>query len=84
MNLLNISAGKEIAREFFQTKLRSEDISATAVALLQNSDALQAQKNEQDAALASMGVGGPPAAQLAAEAILKSLDDKSYRLSTGT
>ena len=70
MNLLNIAAGKEIAQEFFQTKLKAEDLANAAVRLLRDPAALRAQKLEQDEAMAKMGVGGPSAALLAAEAIL--------------
>ena len=70
MNLLNIAASKEIAQEFFQTKLKAEDLANAAVRLLRDPAALRAQKLEQDEAMAKMGVGGPSAALLAAEAIL--------------
>ena len=77
MNLLNIAADKEIAPEFFQTKLNADVMADTAIELLKNDQALQAQKIEQDLTLAKMGIGGPSAAQLAAEAILKSLKPSS-------
>ena len=73
MNLLNISAGKEIAQEFLQTKLKVDDMVGAAIKLLSDPVALQAQKSKQDLALVNMGIGGPSAAQLAAEAIVESL-----------
>lgn len=73
MNLLNIAAQKEIAQEFFQTKLSADEMAKAAVSLLQNPAALETQCNEQDAALTKMGIGGPSAAQLAAEAIVEGL-----------
>ena len=73
MNLLNIAADKEIAPEFFQTKLKAGEMASKAIALLNDPEALEAQKAQQDAALASMGAGGRSSARLAAEAILQSL-----------
>lgn len=84
MALLNIAAKKEVAREFFQTKLDPEEMSKAALSLLHSPDALRSQRQEQDAALAKMGVGKASAAELAADAILETLLSQPQRLSTGT
>ncbi len=77
MAILNIAAGKEVAREFFQTKLDASEMANTAILLLSAPEALKSQKLEQDAALVKMGAGGVSAAELAADAILSSLNSRS-------
>lgn len=73
MSLLNITAGDEIAPEFFQTKLKASSIADRALFLLNNEEALVAQQTAQNAVLSKMGAGGVPAAKLAADAILLDL-----------
>ena len=73
MAILNIAAKKEVAPEFLQTKLKAPAIAETALALLSNQSALDAQVEAQNAALEKLGAGETPAAQRAAEAILKDL-----------
>ena len=73
MTILNIAAGAEIAPEFLQTKLKSEAIAAKAIALLGNTDALQLQTKQQNAALELLGINKIAPAKLAARAIVEDL-----------
>lgn len=69
--LMNVAADREVAPEFIQTRFTPENIAAAAAPLLDDEDAREAQVREQDEALALMGRGGRPAAEIAAEAVLK-------------
>jgi lipid-A-disaccharide synthase len=70
-SLMNVAADKEVAPELIQTKFTPENVAAAAAPLLDDEDAREAQVRAQDEALALMGRGGRPAAEIAAEAVLK-------------
>lgn len=72
ITLLNIAADDtEIAPEFVQSRLQPDLMAETAIELLSDSQALAAQLEAQNAALKRMGERDEPAANIAAEAILK-------------
>lgn len=70
-SLMNVAAGAEVAPEFLQTRCTPENIAAAAAPLLDSEDAREEQVRRQDDALAKMGRGGTPAAEIAAETVLK-------------
>lgn len=76
MSILNIAAEREIAPEFFQTKLKPGAIAAVALNMLNDDAARDAQIAAQDAVLNKMGAGSKPVPELAAEAILGELNSK--------
>ncbi|MGD9813968.1 MAG: lipid-A-disaccharide synthase [Hyphomonadaceae bacterium] len=67
--LMNVAADAEVAPEFIQTRFTAENIAAAAARLLDDEDAREDQVRRQDEALAKMGRGGRPAAEIAAEAV---------------
>ncbi|MGH6952363.1 MAG: lipid-A-disaccharide synthase [Vitreimonas sp.] len=69
--LMNVAADAEVAPEFVQTRFTPENIVAAAAPLLDDSNARTAQVTRQNEALALMGRGGRPAAEIAADAVLK-------------
>jgi lipid-A-disaccharide synthase len=69
--LVNVAAGREVAPEFVQTKLTPKNLVAAAERLLSNPEAMAAQRKGQAAALKSMAGPGRPAAEIAAERILR-------------
>jgi lipid-A-disaccharide synthase len=71
ITLLNVAAGREIAPEFVQTRLTSKNVAAAAERLLSDPEAMAAQRKGQAAALKSMAGPGRPAAEIAAERILR-------------
>jgi len=79
--LMNVAADAEVAPEFIQTKFTAENVAQAAAPLLDDEDAREDQVRRQDEALALMGRGGRPAADIAAEAVLRV---KDQRLSQGT
>lgn len=68
--LMNVAAGREIAPEFIQTRCTPANLARAVLPLLTNKAARAAQVEAQDRALAAMGRGGRPAADIAAEAVL--------------
>ncbi|MEZ5971309.1 MAG: lipid-A-disaccharide synthase [Hyphomonadaceae bacterium] len=70
-SLMNTAADAEIAPEFIQTKCTPENIAAAAAPLLDSADARDDQIRAQDEALAKMGRGGTPAAEIAADTVLR-------------
>lgn len=70
VTLMNVAADADVAPEFLQTKFTAENIAAAAAPLLDDEDAREDQVRRQDEALAKMGRGGRPAAEIAAEAVL--------------
>ncbi|MBX3429000.1 MAG: lipid-A-disaccharide synthase [Hyphomonadaceae bacterium] len=70
-SLMNTAADAEIAPEFIQTKCTPENIAAAAAPLLDSADAREDQIRAQDEALAKMGRGGTPAAEIAADTVLR-------------
>jgi lipid-A-disaccharide synthase len=71
VTLMNVSADAEIVPEYLQTRFTAANIAAAAAPLLDDEDAREEQVRRQDEALAKMGRGGRPAAEIAAEAVLK-------------
>jgi lipid-A-disaccharide synthase len=69
--LMNVAADAEVAPEFIQTKCTPENLAAAAAPLLDDPDAREHQVRAQDEALAMMGRGGRPAAEIAADAVLE-------------
>jgi lipid-A-disaccharide synthase len=68
--LMNVAADDEAAPEFLQTRCTPENLAAAAFPLLTDPAKRQAQVAAQFAALEKMGRGGPPAAKIAAGAVL--------------
>jgi lipid-A-disaccharide synthase len=68
--LINVAAGREVAPEFLQTRLRPQLIANAAATLVADPQARAAQIAAQNEALAKMGRGGRPAAEIAADAVL--------------
>lgn len=71
ITLLNVAAGEEVAPEFVQDRLTAVNVRDAARRLLNNSAALTEQLSKQKAALKVMAGPGRPAAQIAAETILR-------------
>ena len=69
--LMNVAAGREVAPEFIQTKFTPDNLVRAAERLLSNPAALEAQRAAQAEALKAMAGPGRPAAEIAAETILK-------------
>ena len=68
--LMNVAADAEVAPEFLQTRFTAENIARAAAPLIDDEDAREDQVRRQDDALARMGRGGTPAAEIAADAVL--------------
>lgn len=81
--LMNVAADSEIAPELIQTKFTALNVAAAAAPLLDDEDAREDQVRRQDEALALMGRGGTPAADIAADAVLGVLKAQP-RLAAGT
>jgi lipid-A-disaccharide synthase len=73
MTLMNVAAGREVAPEFIQTRFTPAAIAAAAAPLLIDPRKRAAQVAAQDEALARMGKGGPRAADIAADAVLRQI-----------
>lgn len=71
ITLLNVAAGREIAPEFVQTRLTAANLAGAAERLLLDPAALAAQRRGQAEALKLMAGPGRPAAEIAAETILR-------------
>jgi lipid-A-disaccharide synthase len=71
ITLLNVAAGSEIAPEFVQTRFTAAKVAAAAERLLSDPKALETQRRGQAEALNLMAGPGRPAAEIAAETILK-------------
>jgi len=71
--LMNVAADAEVAPELIQTRFTAANVAAAAAPLLDDEDAREDQIRRQDEALALMGRGGTPAAEIAADAVLKVL-----------
>lgn len=70
VTLMNVAAGREVAPELIQTRFTPERVAAAAAPLLDDPAKRAAQVAAQNAALDAMGRGGPPAAEIAADAVL--------------
>lgn len=83
--LMNVAADAEVAPEFLQTRFTAENLARAAAPLLDDEAAREEQVRRQDDALARMGRGGRPAADIAAEAVLKVMRESVQpRAATGT
>lgn len=71
VTLMNVAADAEVAPELLQTKFTGQNIAAAAAPLLDTPAAREEQVRRQDEALAKMGRGGTPAAEIAADTVLK-------------
>jgi lipid-A-disaccharide synthase len=69
--LMNVAAGREIAPEFTQTTFTTQNLARAAERLLSDPAALAEQREGQRQALAKMAGPDRPAAEIAAETILK-------------
>jgi lipid-A-disaccharide synthase len=70
VTLMNVAADAEVAPELLQTKFTAENMATAARPLLDDEGAREEQVRRQDEALALMGRGGEPAAEIAAGAVL--------------
>ena len=68
---MNTAADAEVAPEFIQTKCTPANIAAAAAPVLDSEDAREDQIRAQDEALAKMGRAGTPAADIAADTVLR-------------
>jgi lipid-A-disaccharide synthase len=68
---VNVAADTEVIPEFIQTRFRADLIAAAAIARLSKPEVRRAQQEAQVKALAVMKVTGRPAAEIAAETILR-------------
>lgn len=82
--LLNVAAGREVAPEFIQTRCTSANLAAAVAPLLADPAARARQVAAQDHALAAMGRGGRPAADIAADVVLGAVAPQPLREATGT
>jgi lipid-A-disaccharide synthase len=71
VTLMNVAADAEVAPELLQTKFTAHNIAAAAAPLLDTPAVREEQVRRQDDALAKMGRGGTPAAEIAADTVLK-------------
>lgn len=69
--LVNVAANREVIPEFIQTRFRAELIAASAIDRLTHPEVLRAQQDGQRNAIRVMAGTGQPAAEIAAETILK-------------
>ncbi|MBY0564824.1 MAG: lipid-A-disaccharide synthase [Hyphomonadaceae bacterium] len=82
--LMNVAADEEVAPERLQTRFTVANLVAAAAPLLDDPAARAAQIARQNHALALMGRGGRPAAEIAAQAILDVVGCDQPRDPTGT
>lgn len=82
--LMNVAAAAEVAPEFIQTRFTAENIARAAAPLLDDEDAREDQVRRQDEALALMGRGSRPAAEITAETVLNVMKSDQPRLPIGT
>jgi lipid-A-disaccharide synthase len=73
VTLMNVAAGREVAPEFIQTRFSVENLVRATMPLLTDPAARAKQVEAQNAALASMGRGARPAAEIAADVVLAEL-----------
>ncbi|MBI1250046.1 MAG: lipid-A-disaccharide synthase [Alphaproteobacteria bacterium] len=73
VTLMNVAAGREVAPEFIQTRFSVRNLVQVLSPLLHDPRARADQVAAQDAALNAMGRDKPPAAGIAADAVLKAM-----------
>ena len=76
VTMINVAAGREVIPEFLQEKCQPDALAAALAPLLDGGPAKAAQLNAFPDAIRGLGVGGPPPAALAAEAVLSWIDAK--------
>jgi lipid-A-disaccharide synthase len=69
--LINVAANREVIPEFIQTRFHARNVEQAAERLLTDSKVREAQLKAQQDALRIMAGSGRPAAEIAAETILK-------------
>lgn len=69
VTLMNVAAAREVAPEFIQTRFTIENLVRAAAPLLADPAARARQVEGQNAALAAMGRGARPAAEIAADVV---------------
>jgi lipid-A-disaccharide synthase len=69
VTLMNVAASREVAPEFIQTRFTVEKLVRATAPLLTDRDARARQVEAQNAALAAMGRGARPAAEIAADVV---------------
>jgi lipid-A-disaccharide synthase len=69
--LVNVAADAEVIPEFIQTRFKAELIAKAAIERLSKPEVLRAQREAQAKAIAVMKGTGKPAAEIAAETILR-------------
>ncbi len=74
--MLNLVADEEVAREFIQFDATAEKITPEVLRLLTDKQAADAQARRQTEVLEIMGRGGPNPSELAADAVLKVLENR--------
>lgn len=73
VTLINVVADREVAPEFLQDRCTPQALAAAAARLLTDHAARATQRTAQNAALEAMGLGGPKAQEIAADAVLAEL-----------
>lgn len=73
ITLMNVAAGRMIVPEFVQEAFTSHAVAAAAGHLLDDGKARAFQLAAQNAALARLGLGGPPAEEIAADMVLATI-----------
>lgn len=71
LSMVNIAADHEIIPEFIQENCKSSDIAAVLLRLMTDKHARSEQLDSFPEQLEKFGIGGPPAANVAAETVLK-------------
>ncbi len=77
VTLLNIVAGREIVPEFLQDACQPPDMAECLLPLLSDTTPRQAQVSAFPGLLSGLGVGGPPAAEAGANAIIDWIVEKN-------
>ena len=76
VTMINVAAGREVIPEFLQEKCRPDALAATLAPLLDGGPEKTVQLGAFPDAAKALGVGGPPPARLAADAVLSWIDAK--------
>ncbi len=83
VTLMNVAADDDVAPEFVQTTFTPERVARAAAPLLDDDGARTRQVARQSAALARMGRGARPAAEIAADAVIAEIARAPCRLAAG-
>jgi len=79
VSLLNVAAGRAVIPEFLQKACRPDDMAPALVSLFADEHARKAQIEAFPGLLKKLGVGGPPAAEAAAQAVFEWMGVKNSR-----